>query len=189
MPDLLSNAPDFSGSTVNGMGRFTLSEQVGSSVVIAFAGLTWCGPCIREAPVLQRLWEVMGPEGVQFVMISRGDPLPDLQTAIIRFGITFPVIQGFDATSIAYDVMFVPTLFVLTRDHRIHTIHVGALPGSEIEQETRLRREITAAMNYPSQEQIRGCAMVFVQFINLFRSGRITIQPQENMHDERSPMT
>ena len=48
-------APDFSLPTLDG-GDFTLSEQRGKPVVLNFWA-TWCIPCQREMPALQRAAE------------------------------------------------------------------------------------------------------------------------------------
>jgi len=48
-------APDFTVTTLDG-AKFTLSEQRGKIVLLHFWG-TWCGPCVKSLPALNRYHE------------------------------------------------------------------------------------------------------------------------------------
>ena len=52
--------PDFSADVYHG-NPFRLSEQRGRVTVINFWA-TWCGPCIKELPYFQQLWENYGDQ-------------------------------------------------------------------------------------------------------------------------------
>ena len=54
---------------------------------------SWCPPCIREAPGLQRVWADYQSRGVQFVGVDVGDNRAAAQAHERRFGVTYPSIE------------------------------------------------------------------------------------------------
>jgi thiol-disulfide isomerase/thioredoxin len=124
-PGIGDPAPPFSGQDVLTGEQFSLADHQGSVVLVAFNGLTWCGPCQFEAPVLQSLSEEH-KLGVQFVMVAVGCEASALTSAVQTLGLTMPVIN--DAGDIAneYGITFVPKLFVLKTDLTICAIKDGA---------------------------------------------------------------
>ena len=51
-------------------GAATLARYQGKLVVLNFWA-TWCGPCVRELPALQRLSETLPPERARVVLLSQ----------------------------------------------------------------------------------------------------------------------
>ena len=148
-------APNFSGDDTQGSGTFTLSDHTGQVVVVAFNGISWCGPCRFEAPLLQELWVEMQPQGVKFVMVSVGEDLADFTAGLASFGITMPALYD-SSIAVEYDVAAVPQLFILDRDLRVFQIHTGASPPAD-ELKDRLRTDIIAALGWPTSDQVMGC--------------------------------
>lgn len=73
--------------------RIDLATLRGSVVVLNVWG-SWCPPCRKEAPDLQRAYEQLRPQGVAFVGINFRDPDPAPALAFQRtFGITYPSIR------------------------------------------------------------------------------------------------
>ncbi len=126
-PGVNDPAPDFSASNVNGGGTFTLSDHAGKTVVIAFMGLTWCGPCMAEAPRLQNLWTQFQGHGVQFVVVSVSDSASGLQTQISNFGLTMPVVSD-PSISTTYGISGVPKILIVDRGQVIRYAETGLKP-------------------------------------------------------------
>jgi thiol-disulfide isomerase/thioredoxin len=81
----------FRGKTLDG-ADFNVADHRGDVVVVNFWA-SWCPPCIREAPGLQRVWHEYRSHGVQFVGIDVGDNRAAAQAHERRFGVTYPSID------------------------------------------------------------------------------------------------
>ena len=81
----------FSGPTLDG-APFDVTDHRGAVIVVNFWA-SWCPPCIREAPALQRVWEDYQSRGVQFVGVDVGDNQAAAQAHERRFDVTYPSIE------------------------------------------------------------------------------------------------
>ena len=61
-------APEFSLPTFDG-STFTLSDHADRPVFLYFWA-SWCLPCLREAPLLERLWPEYRARGYTFVGVN-----------------------------------------------------------------------------------------------------------------------
>jgi cytochrome c biogenesis protein CcmG, thiol:disulfide interchange protein DsbE len=138
--DIGSTAPDYRVYTLEG-DSVHLSEFAGD-VVLLNIWATWCLPCLREMPALQRLHEALGPDGLRIVAVSVDAP-PGMFNALGRlrgeireyadqFGITFTVLHdpSGDIQSV-YQVNGLPTTFIIDRDGRIVRRVMGAVEWDE----------------------------------------------------------
>lgn len=148
-------APDFSDEDISTGEAFTLSDYEDTVVVLTFSGLTWCGPCIYKAPVLQDVWEEFDPLGVQFVMVSWYDPLDQLQSALDQHGITFPVVDD-PTIPPAYGIEGVPVTYILRPERLVYDVHEGFGGDPEVKK-GQLRQAVLSAMGFPTKDQIMGC--------------------------------
>jgi thiol-disulfide isomerase/thioredoxin len=81
---------------------------------------TWCGPCRAEMPSIQKLYEEMGSESIQFVMLSidRPEDLQKVKNYVAANKYTFPVfIAG--ALPELLQVRIIPTTIVIAPDGSI----------------------------------------------------------------------
>lgn len=67
-----SKAPNFSLRTLQGK-RIQLSDYEGKVVLLSFWA-TWCAPCKQELPILQRLLDRYGKDGLEVLAINIDDP-------------------------------------------------------------------------------------------------------------------
>lgn len=123
-------APAYAAATLSGdtVDLATLRGRV----VLLNVWATWCAPCIREMPALQRLHERLEPEGLSVVAVSVDveggfGADADVHGFIEQFGLTFTVLR--DASGRiedAFGVAGLPTTFVIDRDGRIQRKVLGA---------------------------------------------------------------
>jgi thiol-disulfide isomerase/thioredoxin len=90
---------------------------------------SWCEPCLREAPALERFYR--GPTGRgRIVGVDWSDGLPGARSFIRRYAWTFPNLRDADGSvGNAYHLTGLPTTFVLDGGGRIRKILRG--PQSE----------------------------------------------------------
>ncbi|MGH3048897.1 MAG: TlpA family protein disulfide reductase [Gaiellaceae bacterium] len=120
LPKVGAAAPAFSLSQLDGRGDLTLASLRGKVVVLNFWA-SWCGPCKREAPALQKVWQQYRGKGVVVLGVDTGDAKGDARRFLSAHGITYPVVLDPNRTLAlgSYGVPVLPTTFVLTRAGRL----------------------------------------------------------------------
>jgi thiol-disulfide isomerase/thioredoxin len=124
-------APDFKSRDAVTHERIHLSEQTGKVVVLTFWA-SWCAPCRREIPVLDRLQSQVNKD--QLVVYAVPFQAPDQ-----AYGSLVKIFRSLKVTlvedrygSIAgrYRIDSLPHLFLIGRDGRIAAEHKGYGEGS-----------------------------------------------------------
>lgn len=131
---------DFTLTDVNGK-RHRLSDYRGKIVLVNFWA-TWCPPCRREIPSMQRLWQQL--KGNDFVMLAVDVAEDDDTVFGFSFAmgteITFPVLLDRDASvSESWPVIGLPTSFVVDRDGRLVYRAVGGREWDDPKLVARIR--------------------------------------------------
>jgi thiol-disulfide isomerase/thioredoxin len=97
---------------------------------------SWCGPCAREAPALQRFSESAIGSG-RIVGVDWSDALSGARAFIRRYSWTFPNVRDGEGTvGNAYRLTGLPTTFVLDSHGHIRGVLHG--PQSESSLQTAL---------------------------------------------------
>jgi peroxiredoxin len=123
-----SVAPDFAATTMAGE-PVTLADYRGK-VLLLNVWATWCAPCEREMPSMQRLYEALEGSDFEILAVSidarlgesdvAGRPGGDLGAFADRYGLTFPILHdptgGIQAI---YQTTGVPESFVVDRNGTI----------------------------------------------------------------------
>ena len=123
------SVPEWSLTTLEGE-RLTSTELSGD-VVVANFWATWCGPCRLEMPVLQKLHEQYGAEGVRVVGFSGDAGGADrVREWLAEREIDYPI--GFatpDARRAFGGIGAFPTTFVIGADGVVRHRVVGYFAG------------------------------------------------------------
>ena len=127
-------APDFSLPQLNGETR-RLSAYRGKVVLLDFWA-TWCEPCQEEVPHFVDLQNKYGQQGLQIIAISMDDSPDPVRQFCQRFKMNYPVVMGNATIGELYGgVLGLPIAFLVTRDGRIYSRHVGATDASVFRKE------------------------------------------------------
>ncbi len=136
-PDLTEAAtvlPDFVLSDLNGVPR-PISDWSGQPILINFWA-TWCAPCRREMPLLQKLHEESGNNGLQVIGVAI-DHAPDVSAFTMETGITYPILVGQeDAIEVTdgfgLDFLGLPFTVLVDQDGQILKIQLGELHADDL---------------------------------------------------------
>ena len=127
--DVTRPAPPFEGPIVAGEGlgdRVSLAHLAGKVVVLDFWA-SWCPPCRRAIPVLNRVRARYSPQQVLFYGVN----VEELGDADVRqhhraLGAAFPTLQDRDGSlQQAYQVRSLPTLVLIDAEGRIRHVESG----------------------------------------------------------------
>jgi peroxiredoxin len=122
-------APDFTLKALDGE-PITLSELSGKPVVINFWA-TWCPPCEKELPVLERAFT--NQQGrINYLAISVEETENTVRPFAEERGLTLPILLDIDGTVVdKYGVKALPTTLFVDADGVIVNQHFGELdtPG------------------------------------------------------------
>ncbi len=120
--------PQLAGRTLTG-GSLNVSDWRGSVVVVNFWG-SWCAPCKKEQPDLERLARESKGQGVHFVGIDVRDRNAAALAHVRRFNVTYPsLVDTNGQQTLAFGAMApraTPSTFVLDRRGRVASRFFGA---------------------------------------------------------------
>ena len=111
---------DLSGTKIN-------FAQYKGKVVFINLWATWCGPCRAEMKGIQKLYDKMDHDNVQFIMLSidKDGSKEKVVSYIKDKGFTFPVFTPSGYLTTQLNVPNIPTTFVISKGGRIVAKEVG----------------------------------------------------------------
>jgi peroxiredoxin len=116
---------------------FTLSSIKGKSVSLAsFAGkpaminfwATWCAPCIKELPELERIYGLYRDRGLSVILVNQQETAEVVRKYIEEHGYTMTaLLDEKGQTAEKYQVFGLPTTFFVDKAGTIRRTHMGEL--------------------------------------------------------------
>jgi thiol-disulfide isomerase/thioredoxin len=141
VPAEAQRATDFTLKDLSGR-PWILSECLAHNVVLLDFWATWCGPCQKELPHLQRLQDAYGEKGLQVLTVNIDGPdgTADVSAVVDRYGFRFPVLLDADSrvVSIYNPSLILPHSVLVDRRGVIRHVHQGYSPGDERILEDRI---------------------------------------------------
>lgn len=124
-------APDFVLLDMNGE-EHKLSDYRGQGVFLNFWG-TWCEPCEREFPIINRYYHEYKTQGLQVLAVNIAESDFVVQNYIDRKKLTFPVLidKRKDVMG-SYNVRPLPTTVLINPEGKIEKIITGEMSDTAI---------------------------------------------------------
>jgi peroxiredoxin len=119
-------APDFTLSTLDGKS-VTLSEQKGKVVLLDFWA-TWCPPCVKALPHVQKLSEdkARADKGLVVWAVNVGEGKGKIEPFMNKHGFNFGVPMDQKSTAMkSYGIEGIPTQIVVGKDGKVAYVSVG----------------------------------------------------------------
>jgi len=138
-------APDYAGASL--AGDTTRLSDLRGKVILLNVWATWCRPCLKEMPALQRLHDQLAADGFTVLAVSvdnvnfaLGDPAEAVRAFVHDNAITFPVLlDPTNRIENAYPVHGLPMSYLIDRDGRIRGRYLGPREWDEPEFEAEIR--------------------------------------------------
>ena len=123
----------------------SLSDYRGKTVFLNFFA-TWCGPCKREIPDIERLYRDHGENAGDLVVLGVANPktqehpqnsdvsVDEVKAFVEDEGITYPVLLDTEnALFSAYGISAFPTTFMIDKDGNVFGYATGMLTADTME--------------------------------------------------------
>ena len=105
-------APEFSLKGEGGK-LYRLSDFRGQVVLLNFWA-TWCPPCRREMPSMERAWKILKDKGVVILAINVGEDEDKVFEFTGQYPVSFPLPLDLDASVVRqYRVTGLPTTYII----------------------------------------------------------------------------
>ena len=118
-------SPDVMLKALDGQNH-SLTQHAGKLVLVNFWA-TWCQPCIREMPSMERLYARYKPQGLEIVAISldQGNE-QEVRDFAAKYKLTFPIVLDPEHKAKAlYKVRGLPTTYLVDRKGQVAGYGVG----------------------------------------------------------------
>ncbi|MGE7980431.1 thiol-disulfide oxidoreductase ResA [Psychrobacillus sp. NPDC093200] len=126
-------APDFVLIDMNGESH-KLSDYRGQGVFLNFWG-TWCKPCEREFPLMDKQYKKVKDNGLQILAVNIGESDFKVQKYIDRKGLSFPVLIDKNKSVMeTYNINPLPTTFLVNPEGKIEKIITGEMSEESIKR-------------------------------------------------------
>lgn len=136
-PPVRGRAPDLAGEQVLEPGRSVSTADFPGQVMVINVWGSWCGPCRRETPALERVFTQTHASGVQFLGVDVRDEVRSAAEDFLRDrAVTYPSIYDPPGRSLfalrGYPRNVVPSTIVLDRQHRVAAVFLTALTADDL---------------------------------------------------------
>lgn len=136
---LSGKAPNFTLKSRSG-NNIKLSELRGEVVMLNFWA-SWCGPCRKEMPLLEKIHKKYKRLGFTLLGVNVEENSTAAKNYLKDVKVTFPILfDNTNKTSKLYDVSAMPTTILIDRNGNKRFIHKGYKPGYENDYKKQIKK-------------------------------------------------
>jgi len=123
-------APELKAKDLTGATK-TLADYRGKVVLLNFWA-SWCPPCLREMPSMERLRVKMAGRPIEIVALASAESADDVQPFLSRMKLGFPILLDPDGSNTKrWKVFALPTTFLLDAKGRVRYVLTGPTEWDE----------------------------------------------------------
>ncbi len=132
-----------SASAVSAADVVDLDEYKGKVIILDFWA-SWCVPCRRSFPWLDQMQEKYAADGLVVIGVNLDNTISEAHTFLDEFKPGFKIVYDKDKElAREYDVVAMPSSYILARDGSLFKRHLGF----KVKLEADYEAEIVAALN------------------------------------------
>lgn len=126
-------APDFVLVDLDG-NKHKLSDYQGQGVFINFWA-TWCKPCEREMPHINKYYQQFKDQGVQVLAVDVSESELVVKRFVEKHELNFPIMIDKDQqVQSAYGINPLPATFLVDKNGTLVKMHTGELSESKVKE-------------------------------------------------------
>ncbi|MCY2688682.1 TlpA family protein disulfide reductase [Salinimicrobium sp. TH3] len=110
---------------VNSKGEKVNMEQYRGKVIFLNFWATWCPPCIAEMPGINKLYQDVKNDNVEFIMLSVDQNFEKAKKFKERKGYDFEIYRAAGPIPQMYSTRSIPTTYVIDADGNLALTHLG----------------------------------------------------------------
>ena len=124
----------FVANAPGGDKSLSLSGLRGQAVLLDFWA-TWCGPCQAEAPVVDRIAQRYGGQGLTVVGVNTSDEAGNAAPYASRHHLSYPIAydEG-QRAAMAFKVDSLPTLVLISKTGKVLAVRTGVTSDAELDE-------------------------------------------------------
>lgn len=136
---LSGKAPNFTLKSRSGQ-NIKLSELRGEVVMLNFWA-SWCGPCRKEMPLLEKIYKKYKHLGFTLLGVNVEENSTAAKNYLKDVKVTFPILfDSTNKTSKLFDVSAMPTTVLIDRNGNKRFLHKGYKPGYENDYKKQIKK-------------------------------------------------
>lgn len=136
---LSGKAPNFTLKSRSGK-NIKLSELRGQVVMLNFWA-SWCGPCRKEMPVLEKIHKKYKRLGFTLLGVNVEENSRDAKNYLKDVKVTFPILfDNKQKTGKLYNVSAMPTTVIIDRNGNKRFLHKGYKAGYENDYKKQVKK-------------------------------------------------
>jgi len=122
-------SPSCALTTLDGESAHNLQELKGKVVYIDFWA-SWCPPCVKSFPFLDQLNHDMKDQGLHIIGVNLDEKVTDAKEFLAKYPVNFSIVADpSKQCARVFEMMAMPTSYLIDRKGTIRHIHQGFRPG------------------------------------------------------------